>query len=40
MAQRVWIVCTGIDTIPYDTRLEAPVRMCLLLVVPEVPKRH
>ena len=29
-----------IDTIPYDTGLEARVRACLLLVVPEVFKRH
>ena len=30
----------GIDTIPYDTGLEAPVRACSLLVVPEVLKRN
>ena len=29
-----------IDTIPYDTGLEARVRACSLLVVPEVFKRH
>ena len=30
----------GIDTIPYDTGLEAPLGTCSLLVVPEVLKRH
>ena len=29
-----------IGTIPYDTGLEAPVGVYLLLVVLEVPKRH
>ena len=39
VATGVWMrVC--IDIIPYDTGLEALVRTCSLLIVPEVLKHH
>ena len=34
------VVTWCIDTIPYDTGLEAPLGACSLLVVPEVLKCH